>query len=142
MKKLYFSLLTILFLTGILNAQKVIFDYDAAGNRISRTIDMSKQSIAKSSEKLPEPITEQLNSERKLKIYPNPTKGILAVEIIGGDSDEIITLSLFNMKGTQLQSKKTDGSLTEVDMTTYPEGTYILRIQMPDKTVDYKVIKQ
>ena len=143
MKKLYILLLPILLLTEIINAQKVTFVYDTAGNRTSRTIDMSKQSTAKSkSSEQPEPITEQLNSERQLKIYPNPTKGILAVEIIGGDSDEIATLTLFNMKGTQLQLKQTNGGRTEIDMTIYPESTYILKIQLSDKTIDYKIIKQ
>jgi len=73
------------------------------------------------------PVEDQLG-ERKITVYPNPTKGALAVEMTGGDQKDHISLSLFSSQGVQLQSIKVTTTVTQVNMSAYPSGYYILSV--------------
>ncbi len=143
MKKHYpLLLLSVLLFAGALNSQQITFGYDAAGNRVSRTI-LIPPSSAPQAVKIYESVTEQLGDERQLKIYPNPTKGILTVEIIGGNTEDDIRFTLYNLQGIILQQiESVVGSTKQVDMSAYPIATYILRLHAGDKIIDYKIIKQ
>ena len=139
MNKFYIFLLPALLLAGVLNAQRVTFGYDAAGNRVSRTITMSGGTVTTD---LHQVFVEVLG-ERQVNIYPNPTKGMLAVEITGGDIDNDIRLTLYDLNGKQLQTLQlSTGINTPVDMLAYPPAVYILRLYMDGKTTEYKIIKQ
>lgn len=141
MKHFYLLFIFLLMLTSGM-AQKVAYDYDMAGNRIARkVVELNNPSYAKQHVETPVPIEEQLG-ERKITVYPNPTKGALAVEITGGDQKDQITLSLFSSQGVQLQNIKTTGITTPVNMSSYPSGWYILRLQIGDKMMEFKIIKQ
>ena len=78
MKNFLFS---ILFCAAIsLSAQSISYHYDNTGNRTERIINMQ------SSPPQPQTATEitpleDLISGRKLKIYPNPTEGMLSIAI-------------------------------------------------------------
>jgi len=65
-------------------AQTISYAYDNAGNRISRTIllSTSPQGVKKAEDPV---LVEYQIGERKITVYPNPTKGKLAVEITGGN---------------------------------------------------------
>ena len=80
--------------------------------------------------------------DRKITIYPNPTKGSLAVEITGGDDKDKINILVLSAQGIQLQSRKAATGITLVDMVKYPPGWYILRVQAGDKVTELKIIKQ
>jgi len=141
MKQFYllFSFLLILS-SGI--AQTVSYGYDNAGNRISRkTVTLAKAQAAKKNPETPAPVIEQLG-ERKITVYPNPTKGALAVEITGGDAKDAIRLTLFGPQGTQLQSINATATITPVNMSSYPAGWYILRVQAGAKNTEFKIVKQ
>jgi hypothetical protein len=123
-------------------AQKVAYDYDMAGNRIARkVVELNNPSYAKQYVETPVPIEDQLG-ERKITVYPNPTKGALAVEITGGDQKDQMTLSVFSSQGVQLQNIKVSAITTPVNMSAYPSGWYILRLQVGDKMTEFKIIKQ
>lgn len=125
-------------------AQPAIFyGYDYAGNRVSRKIVMLYTRSAPATVKKAElaPVEDQLG-ERKVTVYPNPTQGALAVEITGGDAKDAINLTVFSAQGVQLQSIKVETTTTPIDMSPYPDGWYILRIQTGDKAKEFKIIKQ
>ena len=72
--------------------QTVYYSHDEAGNRYLRTIIMPTQATMKSAkvntvdtlkeEKVQDPLEDQLG-DVKIKIYPNPTRGILKIEMQG-----------------------------------------------------------
>lgn len=137
---LLFSFLVLL--STVTQAQKVAYDYDMAGNRISRKIvELNNPNYAKKHVETPAPIEDQLG-ERKITVYPNPTKGALAVEITGGDQKDQMILSVFSSQGVQLQNIKATAITTAVNMSAYPSGYYILRVQAGDKMTEFKIIKQ
>lgn len=119
----------------------ISYAYDNAGNRISRkVVDLnSNPSHVKAS--APAPVEDQLG-ERKITVYPNPTRGALAVEISGGDAKDEIHLILYSAQGTQLQNMKVTATTTPVNMSAYPGGWYILRVQAGEKMKEFKIIKQ
>ncbi len=141
MKQFYLLFCFLLTLTSGI-AQTVAYDYDNAGNRISRKIvPLTTAQAAKKNSETPAPVTDQLG-ERKITVYPNPTQGALAVEITGGDTKDAIRLTLFGPQGTQLQSINATATITPVNMSSYPAGWYILRVQAGAKNTEFKIVKQ
>ncbi len=149
--KHYYLLVTFLsFISiGVLATDVISYAYDYAGNRISRKVVVYSSTLSHSKQQTedPAPVEEQLG-EQKITVYPNPTKGVLAVEITGGNDKpttaegEEIRILLFSAQGIQLQNLKTKKGLTPVNMLTYPTGWYVLRVQAGDKVTEFKIVKQ
>jgi len=126
------------------NAQNMVsYAYDNAGNRISRKVVLlnSNPQHTKKVVEDPPPVVEQLG-ERKITIYPNPTKGALAVEITGGNDKDELRIMVISAQGVQLKNLKTEPGTTPIDMSAYPPGWFILRVQAGDKVTEFKIIKQ
>jgi len=121
----------------------VSYAYDYAGNRISRKVVLlgSNPSHVKADSIAPSPVVEKLG-DRKITVYPNPTKGALAVEITGGDAKDEIRISLFSAQGVQLQYLQATPIKTPVEMTNYPPGWYVLRVTAANKQTEFKIVKQ
>jgi hypothetical protein len=139
-------ILLILFLLSFLStgiAQNTVsYAYDNAGNRISRTVLLSSKSPHVMKDSIaPAPIEEQLG-DRKILVYPNPTKGALAVEINGGNDKDNIRIVLFSAQGIQLKNLKVTNGTTAIDMHLYPSGWFILRVFAGDKVTEFKIIKE
>lgn len=137
-------LLTILSLFSMagMAQNKIAYTYDDAGNRTSRkVVILAPLSQETKSAGAPAPVEEELG-EQKITVYPNPTKGELAVEVTGGDTKDEIRMVLYNVQGSQLQNKGCVAGKTRIDMSAYPTGLYILRIITGNKTVEFKIIKE
>ena len=142
MKQLYLLFSFILILSSGMAQNIVSYAYDNAGNRISRKVvplNSNPSHVKKSDESTP--VVDQLG-ERKITVYPNPTQGALAIEITGGDTKDEIRFILFSAQGTQLQNLKVTATITPVNMSSYPVGWYILRVQAGEKITEFKIIKQ
>jgi len=123
------------------NSQNISYDYDFAGNRISRKVVPLPPQGAKK-QVTDSVVVEDILGERNILVYPNPTKGALGVEITGGDWDEDIRLILYSGQGVMLYNANAQQGVNPVDMTAYPKGWYILRIQAGEKRKEFKVIKE
>jgi len=144
MKKLICALIV---LTAIpVSSQTVNYAYDPAGNRISRTIVLGPQKNASQTnteqEESAPTYVEQIAAGLQVKIYPNPTKGLLQVEIIGNDDDANTPIAVFNQSGQQVVATQTAGQLTPVDLSGVPAGTYLMRLIIREKSEVYKIIKK
>lgn len=130
----------LLFVVDIASAQ-VSYGYDAAGNRISRTIVLAK-SLTKvaTTDSIP-PATEML-AELQVKIYPNPTKGRLAVEVSGMKETDTGVVSIFNMKGGLILQENFSLCRVELDISGQPAGTYVMKISVGGKNTSWRIIKQ
>ena len=126
-------------------AQNIVsYAYDYAGNRISRKVvnlTPTPSHVKKQLDSIPAPVAEKLG-DRMITIYPNPTKGALAVDISGGDTKDEISITLFSAQGVQLQSTKATQSKTPVEMVSYPPGWYVLRVKAGEKQTEFKIVKQ
>jgi len=124
-----------------IKAQHIDYYYDNAGNRTERTIIMPAPAYAPQA---PDEATaiDDVVSEYAIKIYPNPTKGHLAVEVVNAPSLLDGQLALYDSGGRMLENATISSSYTTLDLSAYPSGVYILRIQINDETINWKIIKE
>lgn len=154
MKHFYLSVLFLLF-SSISYAQTVgpdqeyyaRYSYDSAGNRVAKTIIVgtSPKLKSKAAPGMDEDDTETFIDrigEAEIKIYPNPTKGNLVVEInnIGENANSYV--SLLDTQGKLLRKETVTDGLSFLDLTHFINGTYILKIYIDGKTTVWKIIKE
>ena len=121
-----------------------VFTYDEHGNRIKRevkTITITKPQQVKKNMQDMEPTEDQMG-ERTIKIFPNPTHGDLNVEISGANPKEELRIQLYNTQGAVLENKQVTEGTNPVDLSSYPDGVYILRIVGSATGLEYKIIKK
>lgn len=125
-----------------LNAQRVSFGYDAAGNRTSsRTIVMSR-SVDIEEEQEEATDIPSLSNETVLRVYPNPTKGILKIEVqTSGDTPKGV-ISIYSLSGSLHQRIDMTDSLTTIDISHYEDGVYLLKAICDHEEFSFKVIKK
>ena len=122
------------------SAQSVKYSYDNAGNRIKREIVMKTKSSYEETSTT-ECFSEML-LEKNIRIYPNPMKGRLKVEIAGYESADRCILRIFNASGQQILSTHVSSSWTELDISSRANGIYILYISLNNKETTWKIIKK
>jgi uncharacterized repeat protein (TIGR01451 family) len=71
----------------------------------------------------------------KLRVYPNPTSGLVTIDFIKPLSEHAI-LTLFDLSGRVLDVQKVEKgqSSKQLDLTPRPEGFYFVELRMPDGT--------
>ena len=123
----------------------VAYEYDGAGNRIGRrmtTITLPSAKTAQLDSADIKPLEEGLG-DASVRIYPNPTKGMLRVEIAGGATDQLYTAQLYSQSGNLIESRQLIGNgHWPVDLTGQPSGYYVLVLQTGNHKKSYKIIKQ
>lgn len=152
--KIFFSLMVILFQGINLYCQTIEYTYDANGNRISRSIlieELKSQSFSfpvinpKSLQTFEKAMkAEEITSEEgepEAIVYPNPSKGLINIEITNMPFESQNEMKLYDLSGTELIIKKDFGSYSEMDINRFKDGIYILQIRINEKIFDFKVIK-
>lgn len=122
-------------------SQTITYTYDESGNRIKREIIMSQKNIPSQAgiDNIP---SEAKLSGREIRIYPNPTKGILKVEIFGYMSGDNGRMMLYSLSGQTIAYMDIDSSVTIFDISTAQNGVYILQISLNGKSSSWKIIKE
>ena len=73
----------------------------------------------------------------KVSIYPNPAKNNLNIETPEANS----SVTIYNLNGQQIISKKQNNNNFSINISTLPEGNYIIKINTPRGTIVKKFIK-
>jgi len=74
-------------------------------------------------------------------LYPNPTDGPLSLEITDPSAEG--TIRILNLPGQQVLDRQFSGSgLYDIDLSSQPNGVYILYLQDRDKTGMQRIIKK
>ncbi|MDP3912945.1 MAG: T9SS type A sorting domain-containing protein [Bacteroidota bacterium] len=121
------------------------FTYDASGNRLTRAVILLKSATipvdtlqAKQVEK---PLDDQIGLQ-KTRIYPNPTKGLLRIDLPALTEQEA-TISLHDTNGRLIIQQPAIELNNELNLTVYPSGVYIMIIQIgQNDRKEWKIIKQ
>ena len=133
---------------------QVSYSYDAAGNRTVKTI-----TLAKTMKKMARPDTvvvaesaavaaffdepqNDVVGQAEIKIYPNPTKGALRVDIDGVEFAVSDHIEVFDGNGRIV---KVSNSLTEsnlIDLSEAIDGIYIMRITIGNESTTWRIIKE
>ncbi|WP_303924985.1 T9SS type A sorting domain-containing protein [Draconibacterium sediminis] len=150
MKLKYFFLSVVCFMLFVISVPSFgmsgdttfVFTYDASGNRTERIIDLTKSAeIATSASRAnEEKLFEAELANLDIRIYPNPTKGVLKVEI--PDIDDIKpTLVVYNLQGKQLVYNIVSNQISTINLSGHPAGMYIMKIVNGNESLDWKIIK-
>ena len=125
----------------------VSFDYDNAGNRITRTINgmlfLSPPSSGENEVKQQELVHKDLFDNLEIRIFPNPTHGELRINILGLEENQMYHLKVLNLSGKVLKSLENlkDFSHT-LNISDFKSGTYLLEIQIDGIPEYWKIIKE
>ena len=119
----------------------VSYTYDQAGNRISRTITLGSSSI-KRYQPTDSVVIKESIGERTIKVFPNPTRGALGIDIQGGDPKQELRLVIYSGAGATLYNQPATEGLNPIDMTQYPQGWYVLRVVAGTEKREYKIVKE
>jgi hypothetical protein len=132
----------LLFSAMTINAQNVTYAYDNAGNRTDRVITMnSSSSLSPGAPQAMTALTD-LIADRAIVIYPNPTKGILTVEIPDYQSTIPVGFLLTNLSGQAIFSGKSETGSQTIDLSRQPAGIYLLRLSIGEESTVWKIIKE
>jgi len=88
--------------------------------------------------------TNNYEINKAVKVFPNPTHETLTVQFLSDKfSFNEVNAQLFDGNGRQLQSWNITKHTTEIDLSNYSTGIYMLKIMKEQQVIDVrKVVKQ
>jgi hypothetical protein len=146
--------LTGVILSSSMYAQTIQFTYDAAGNRISRTvvvpvppIKMPEKPIALNPQVFPpdeDAVIPAVNQQAavEIEVFPNPTHGLLNIKVLNLDGNQDAVIVMTDLRGRLLQELEILKDTCILDLTSYPAGIYILSVIARDQKSQCQVVKQ
>jgi plastocyanin len=79
-------------------------------------------------------------SKSEVRIYPNPTTGIIYV-VPGGTTSQILDVAILDFTGKILREETPNsGTAVNIDLSENPGGYYLVRVRTEDGTVTKKII--
>lgn len=142
-----FCLMTVF--TSNISAQSISFDYDESGNcKLKyKTVVLARAQAKLNNDKQKNPSDSTLNQvsnfgERKIIIYPNPTKGLLNIELTGKPLETKAEYRLTDLSGKLIMHGQFDLMRLSLDLSHLLPGTYMLHIDMESKKDVWKIIKE
>ena len=121
------------------------FTYDASGSRLPRAVIQMKSATiptdsleAKQAKK---PLDDSVGPQ-KTRIYPNPTKGLLRIDL-PELREQLATIRLYDSNGKLIIQQSAVELNNELNLAAYPTGIYILTIQIGEiDRKEWKIIKE
>lgn len=123
-----------------LHADRVVFTYDASGNRISSQKEISVRSLSSSNQEQVSPLMETL-SHHRITVYPNPTDGPLRIDISGLSGTQGSSITIYNMLGSIVYYESDIRESNDLDLTPYPAGMYLMILRLEGETSTWKIVR-
>lgn len=116
-------------------ATVIQYTYDESGNRIRRAV--------KDSETNPLGIASLPDSTHApvAVANPNPTAGIVTVELVGGENPMADGISLFSLEGSPIKNWGAFSQSLQIDLSPYPSGWYVLFVNTKESAGRIKILK-
>ncbi|MDZ7743805.1 MAG: T9SS type A sorting domain-containing protein [Bacteroidota bacterium] len=149
-----FLLLYLVLIGSTIGQNKVIYSYDANGNRTLRnTITLMSQPVHTTQQDtinildekdylLLESYHQEDIGEQSITIYPNPTGGAFAVRVTNMPATLQRKMLLYSIGGNENYRSEDFDEMTVIDLSGHENGTYLLKILLGDKISTWKIIKQ
>lgn len=127
-------------------SQTLTYYYDETGNRTEKVIVLQKSaSVSSTDNKMIE--EKEISSKGfNVLLYPNPTDGILKVEVNSYVDDEAgssqLQIEVYDLAGRIIINTPANIGLTLVDLGNHADGTYIMIMKYGERTSRWKIIKR
>jgi hypothetical protein len=128
------------------------FNYDDNGNQIKRGIRVNgvierKEVVSNQiSDLLKEPVTKTDSisvGTYAIKVYPNPTRGFVNLQIDGIADKDLVYYKLINMQGQWLLAQtQVNDRLTTIDLERMANGIYFLYTLVNGETKIWRLVKE
>lgn len=118
--------------------EAAIFDYNAAGDRITRyfTVDaLINYKKGDTSSKVDTVVkkTEANNNEVIVRAYPNPVQDLLTVENLSWTVKDIVNVKLYDIAGNLISEKGINQAKGNIPFSGLPPGTYQVHYYLNNK---------
>lgn len=91
------------------------------------------------------PVYNQRTQDKRLffKAYPNPTSGIITIELNPHEESSQAVIDIVNLRGERLSTKElTGGHQWDLNLTHLPPGVYIIRLIRQKELGFLRIVKQ
>ena len=83
-------------------------------------------------------ITEE-SIEKGVVVYPNPAEDIVTISL--DELDESTKITIYNGLGVKAYDENLVTTKTNLDLSTYAKGVYILQVEQGDKVITKRFVK-
>lgn len=144
-----FLCIIIILLNSFCYGQTTHFSYDANGNREHSWITIDKIDKIDSADSMHRDsiVNNRINSSvdnirESISLFPNPTQGLLDLKITNLKEGETAEYYFTSLTGQELLRKKTGISITQIDISNFTPGTYIVNVTLGKQVGTWKIVKQ
>ena len=132
---------------GQRDVMKRVYEYDAAGNRVMRSVFVLKSPSQKSMDNADEEAKEEYSfvdnlEDIKIRVFPNPTTSTVSINIENVEVLHNGVIQIYNVTGTQLRTQTISALNTSIDLSSYPAGIYLVNITINGKETKWKIVKE
>jgi len=140
MKKSVLFLVVLFYVASVFAQNDVRFEYDAAGNRVKRTLVVATRSL-EADEQPEEMITEEI-AKIGVKIYSS-IQGQITIEFSTLDGMKTGTMSVYSSleNGKLVLVQKVQNLIEHVDISKQAGGIYILLVNIDGEQTTFKITK-
>jgi Secretion system C-terminal sorting domain len=145
MNKLFFFFFLCTGMVCSAQTNKLLFQYDTAGNQISRKLCVNCQIADKNSSNESMPKYEQFFEGDVISYYPNPLKEELNLKWERIDDKNLSKIQLFSLSGQLLKTIDNIGDSKSyiLSFTNYPSGVYLIVLNYTDENIKtIKIVKE
>ena len=121
------------------SAQSITYSYDAAGNRVSRGVTVSRM---RKQEKKTLNLADGNNLEGKVRLTGDSRTGSVTVEIIGHRTGDRCEVSLYALSGENLLQLQLSEPSVTLSLGAYPDGIYIVSVTLNGESEAWKITKR
>lgn len=121
------------------SAQSITYSYDAAGNRVSRGVTVSRM---RKQEKKTLNLADGNDLEGKVRLMGDSRTGSVTVEIIGHRTGDRCEVCLYALSGENLLQLQLSEPSVTLSLGAYPDGIYIVSVTLNGESEAWKITKR
>lgn len=82
----------------------------------------------------------QVLKDASLSVYPNPSYGVLTIEV-GGYNGAPIEMMMYDLRGRQVMTRQINNAQTTLDLVDLASGVYVIRLEAGEEVITKKFVK-
>ena len=134
MLKIILHCFSLIVISNLLTAQSLEFSYDNNGNQISRMYVVSSSAVSNKINEEPQIKSMAEEFESSIQIYPNPTEGVLYVQILSNVLPSVVQIRLYGSNAVLTELTGNFQPPIRINIQNQIAGIYYLEIIYKDSS--------